>query len=131
MFSPTSLQGTGDLHVLIGDREARVLAASPRVYVVESPRDVLGKTTLQVKRGDNVVAEGGFRNNRVSSANPWPFIIGVVVIAGIVIAVEAAKSAERLRQQFPSRLWWVVIDCHRTLPLDDPPPDTVDRLPER
>ena len=68
-------------------RRAATLAASPRSYVVESPRDVLGKTKLQVKRGSELVAEGDYRNNRVgSSSNPWGYIIGAV-FAGALIAL--------------------------------------------
>jgi len=85
--------GTDDLRVLVGDKEARVLAASPRVYVVESPRDVKGRTTLQVRRGSELLAEGKFSNNRPSGGNRWPYVILLVVGVGIYIAVEAAQFA--------------------------------------
>ena len=91
-INPPAGGGIDDLHVVIGDKEAHILAASPRVYVVESPRDVLGKTKLQVKRGSETVAEGDFRNNRVSSGNPWPYVIAAVVITGIVVAISIAND---------------------------------------
>lgn len=90
------LPGSEDLHVLIGDREARLIAASPRMVAVESPRDVLGKTLLQVKRGGELLAEGDFRNRRGRSVNPWPYVIGVILIGGTIIAIEAAKSVSDL-----------------------------------
>ncbi len=91
VFNQASIGGKEDVHVYVGDKEARLLAASPRALIVESPRDVLGKTKMQVKRGTEVVAEGRFRNDRVSSGNPWPFVIALVVIGGIVVAIKAAE----------------------------------------
>ena len=83
--------GTDKVRVLIGDREARLLAASPRLYIIESPRDIVGKTTLKVQRGNEVVAEGKFKNERVHSVNPWPYIILAVIIVGVVVVVAAAS----------------------------------------
>lgn len=83
---------TDDLHILVGDKEARFLVASPRIYVVESPRDILGKTNLQVKRGNLIIAEGEFRNNRISNNNTWGYVIGAVVILGLVLAVSVSKA---------------------------------------
>ena len=78
--------------VLVGGKPARLLAASPRSLIVESP-DVPGKTTLQVKKGDLVVAEAPFRNDRaIRSTNPWPYIIIGVAAIGIVGAIEINKT---------------------------------------
>jgi hypothetical protein len=93
VFNQAMPGGIEGLQVCIGDREARLLAASPRVYIVESPGDVTGKTTLKVKRGGELLAEGNFNNRRPSSANPWPYVIAVVVIVGVVIGLAAAKFA--------------------------------------
>ena len=92
--------GIDDVHVLIGDREARLLAASPRCYIVESPGDVTGKTTLKVKRGSEVLAESNFRNNRPSSVNPWPFII-VIAVVGILIEVATTLAQAAVFQSLP------------------------------
>jgi hypothetical protein len=88
--------GPDDLHVLIGDKEARLLVASPRTVVVESPGDVLGKTKLQVKRGGETVAEGSFRNYRVSGGNPWPFVIVAVIITGVIVAISIQNAVNHI-----------------------------------
>jgi hypothetical protein len=80
------------LHVLIGGKDAGFLAASPRVYIVQSPSDVVGKTTLQVRRSEMVVAEGNYRSDRVRhSINPWPYVIAGAVALGIAIAIIAEE----------------------------------------
>jgi hypothetical protein len=83
-------------HVLIGGKEAGFLAASPRVTIVQSPSDVFGKTRLQVRQGDTVAAEGEFRNDRVRSSNPWPFVIVAGLVLGIVIAVSINHAVNDL-----------------------------------
>jgi hypothetical protein len=102
VFNSSFPGGTDDLHVLVGEKEARLLAASPRVYVVESPPDVKGKTTLQVKQGSETIAEGKFSNNRASGGNPWPYILVVALGIGIYIAVQAAQFAHDFGNGFGS-----------------------------
>ncbi|MCW3055271.1 MAG: hypothetical protein JWN14_4441 [Chthonomonadales bacterium] len=93
---PLALSGLADTdllsrHILIGGKEAGFLAASPHLYIVESPADVFGKTTLQVRQGDTLVAEGLFRNERVRrSNNAWVFVI--LGALGIALAVTVASS---------------------------------------
>ncbi len=82
------------LHVLIGGEDTSLLAASPRSVIVMTPKNHFGKTKLQVKQGDMVLAEGDYRNNKVSrSFNPWPYIIGAVVIVGAAVAYIAISVA--------------------------------------
>jgi len=81
---------TMELHVLIGGKEAAVLAASPRNVFVMTPNDVSGKTILQIKQGDLVVYEGAYRNDRVRRTNPWPYIIGAAVVVVGAVAIGLA-----------------------------------------
>jgi hypothetical protein len=74
--------------VLVGDKPARLLAASPRSLIVESPDGVLGKTTLHIQKNEQMVAESAFQNDRVTRrTNPWPYVIGAGLVIGIVGAV--------------------------------------------
>lgn len=100
VFQQSFSGGTEDLHIWVGDKEARLLAASPRILAVESPRDVVGKTKLQVKRSNVLVAEGDFRNSRVRSVNPWGYILGAVAIAGIALAISANREVQGLQDAF-------------------------------
>jgi hypothetical protein len=76
--------------VQVGDKPARLLAASSHTLIVESPEGVVGKTTLKLQKADQVVAASAFRNDRVShNFNPWPYIIVGAVAVGVAIAVIA------------------------------------------
>lgn len=54
--------------IKIGGREARLIAESPRKLVVESSREVVGPTEIELKEG-NLVAKRNFNNLRVVKVN--------------------------------------------------------------
>lgn len=86
-----------NVHVLIGGKESKLVASSPRLYVVETPPDVFGKTTLQVRKGDSVIAEGAFRSDRVNhSVNPWPYVLVTVAAVVIIVAVAVHNTLDNL-----------------------------------
>ncbi len=103
---PLVLQGNVGADALmyqaqVGDKPARLLAASSRLLIVESPEGTPGKTTLQVKKDDQVLAESAFRNDRVShGGSPWPYIIG----GGVLLGIAALVFADRLRHDVNSSL---------------------------
>lgn len=85
------------LHVLIGDKEAPLLAASPRSITVMTPKDTFGKTKLQIKQGDLIVLDGDYRNDRIHGRfNPWPYVIGAVVVVGAVAAISISNSIRHI-----------------------------------
>jgi len=55
----------GNTKVEIGGKEAQLLAESPRKVIAQSPTDVTGPTTINVKEGD-VTVRGPLRNVSVS-----------------------------------------------------------------
>ena len=72
--------------VKIGGREVDVLAESPRKVVVQSPRDVVGPTEIEVKEA-NVVAKGEMNNLKVSlSADRTTLHKGEVATLGVRVS---------------------------------------------
>lgn len=50
--------------VKIGGRETRLIAESPRKLVIESPKEIVGSTEIELKEG-NLIMKRGFNNLRV------------------------------------------------------------------
>ena len=72
--------------VKIGGKEVEVLAESPRKVVVQSPRDVVGPTEIEVKEA-NVVAKGEMNNLKVSlSADRTTLHKGEVATLGVRVS---------------------------------------------
>ncbi|MCH7518244.1 MAG: carboxypeptidase regulatory-like domain-containing protein [Candidatus Dadabacteria bacterium] len=72
--------------VKIGGSDVEVLAESPRKVVVQSPRDVVGPTEIEVKEA-NVVAKGEMNNLKVSlSADRTTLHKGEVATLGVRVS---------------------------------------------
>lgn len=72
--------------VKIGGSDVEVLAESPRKVVVQSPRDVVGPTEIEVKEA-NVVAKGEMNNFKVSlSADRTTLHKGEVATLGVRVS---------------------------------------------
>jgi hypothetical protein len=86
----------GDLtntHVLIGGREAPILAESPRKVVVQSPSDPKGKTQIEVREADRT-ATAEFNNEGRRRRNNIGNVLLVVGVVGLVLLIQAMRALD-------------------------------------
>jgi hypothetical protein len=93
----------GDLtntRVLVGGREAPILAESPRKIIVQSPSDPKGKTQIEVREADRTATaafdnQGSRRRNNINY-----FLLGVGI--GLVLLIQAMRELS----EFPRFGWY-------------------------